>query len=271
MSTTLLKKNYTFIPRLVIYLGLIISTFIFLCFSSLNIEKYSWWQEFWINLSAGSLGTLVTVTLVDYFISMERNLKFKAINEPTYYGFIVYLKTTMMDVMIDFGYIRKKDKNLSNLEGFEKKFRAFIEDNETVHRLDNLSSYEIETLNFIKKTTETFKKFRLRVSKSFKEFVPYANPVITQAVSNELVDFEAQLKACSVLLEGALVIVPKKSRSSQKDISVFNTGMRVLWNMEASGQTNPQRKNLKSHYIDFFKLILDLEKKARKRQIHFDI
>ena len=72
------KKYFTFTPRLIIYSSLIIITFIFLYLSSIYFDKYSWWQDFWVNLSAGSVSTLITVTIVDYFINIEKNLKLKA-------------------------------------------------------------------------------------------------------------------------------------------------------------------------------------------------
>jgi hypothetical protein len=264
------KKYFTFNPRLIIYSSLILTTFIFLYVSSIHFDKYLWWQDFWVNLSAGSVSTLITVTIVDYFINIEKNLKLKAINKPIYFGFLIYLRITMTNIMVDFGYIDKKDKDLTNLDNTEEKFKDFLKDQKTIRSLDDLSDYNVATLKFVNKTLEVFRKFKEHVSKSFHEFVPYSNPTISQNVIDNLILVEGALEAYRILLEGALIIVPKKTKSSQKDQNVFKKEMTVLWRMTAKGHGNDE-KSLRTLYLNNFNLILELTEKVKKEQLHFDI
>lgn len=264
------NKYFTLTPRLTIYSSLIVTTFIFLYVSSIQLDKYLWWQDFWVNLSAGSVSTLITVTIVDYFINIEKNLKLKAVNKPVYFGFLIYLRITMMNIMVDFGYIDKKEKNLTNIDKSEEKFKSFLKDQKTIRSLDDLSDYNLTTLKFITKTLETFHKFREHVSKSFHEFVPYSDPSVTQNVIDSLTSIEGTLEAYKILLEGALITVPKKARSSQSDQTVFKNGMIVLWKMATKGYGN-DHKSLQTLYLDNLNLILELTEKTKKEQLHFDI
>lgn len=252
-------------PRIFIFIALAVFTIISIVVSSIDVPRLRWWSDLWINLSAGGIGSLVTIFFIDLLLSKGRSNKLRAVNKINHSGFLSYVRLLMLRVMLDFSYIPEKEF-LDYMETSEDKFISFLADRRTVDRIENLNRPTPDNLKFMKELNKTLKGGWESLSKFIKDFKPYPDPFLVHKINIEM----AQGAGFVWAGEEFLNIYFNTKKISEDQRNEMQPGMDILWEVFAGGMEDPAR-SYKNYYLNSFNFLLELADRCKKENIFFDI
>lgn len=252
-------------PRIFIFIALVALTIISIIVSSIDVPKFSWWSDLWINLSAGGVGSLVTIFFIDFLLSKGRSNKLKAVNKINHSGFLSYIRLLMLRVLLDFNYISEKEF-IDYMETSEDKFVSFLADRSILDRIENLNRLTPDNLKFMKELNKTLKDGWESLSKFIKDFKPYPDPFLVHKINIEM----AQGAGFVSVGEDFLNFYFNTKKISEDQRSEMQPGMDILWEVFAGGIEDPAR-SYKNYYLNSFNFLLDLADRCKKENIFFDI
>lgn len=252
-------------PKIVI-LGLLLLVFVFSIILSSTNGIVSW-SDFWINLAAGSVGSLLTVFFIDFLTNQERKSKLLAINKFNHYGLLSYVRIFMIRIMRVFGYVTKKEV-LNYIDSSEEKFIIFIKDPKVIERLKNLNQLTPETLEFLKKVNKTLNRGWEYLSKNLSDFKPFPDPLLIHEVNTEMSYSAGTVSVGEDLLGFYFNQLPKKI--SKKEINKMQPGMSVLWKLITEGFEKSDR-SYSRYYFGSFNLLIKIVSRCKKENVFIDI
>lgn len=223
-------------------------------------------SDYLINLSAGSIGSLITVFLIDYLISVERKLKLTAINKSSHYGLLIRVRRTMVEIMYRHGFILKKDR-FSTLDNAEDKFVEFMSSPSLNKRLENLSKLTKTTMQYLILTNKILDREMTSILKGLDEIKPFPDPILKYQISTERAYGAGSVSVGQDLLKFYFNQLPKKI--NDHEIEKMRPGMDVLWKVVTDGLNTP-RKNYKEYYLRCYKLLLLIAERAKKENVFLD-
>ncbi len=223
-------------------------------------------SDYLINLSAGSIGSLITVILIDYLISVERKLKLAAINKSSHYGLLMRVRRAMVEIMYKHGYVLKQDR-FSTLDNAENRFVEFIASPILNKRLDNLSKLTKTTMQYLIMINTILDHEMSSILTGLDEIKPFPDPILKYQISTERAYGAGIVSVGQDLLKFYFNQLPKKI--NDHEIEEMRPGMDVLWKVVTDGLNTP-RRNYKEYYLRSYKLLLLIAGRAKKENVFLD-
>lgn len=264
--TDKLRPRISITPKIIIFSGLFLFSIVSVYLSNIKTD-ISWWPGLWINISAGSIGSLFTIFVIDYLINKGKTSKLIAVNKLNHHGLLTSVQMLMLRIMKNFGYISKKEL-VRYIDNAEIKFEEFISEPKLLDKLDSLNQLNKDNLRFIKKINKTLEKGWEYLAKNIKDFKPYPDPQLVHKISVEMAYNSGAVSVGEDLFRFYFDKLPRKV--SRKEINKMQPGMTVLWRIIADGLFQPNR-SYKNYYLNSFKLLIELSNRCKKENVFFDI
>jgi len=252
--------------KVLILTGLLIFALIAIAISiaPMNIN---WWSDLWINISAGSISSLLTIFFIDYLINKHRTSKLIAVNKLNHHGLLSALRIQMINIMVFFGYLTKKERG-NYMENSEEKFKAFLVDSSLINKLDGLEKLNKSNITFIKKLNRILKGDWEYLGKNIKNFKPYPDPNLVHKIEVEMTFNSGAVSVGEELFSFYFNELPKKVGNNE--VEKMFPGMSVLWKLVSEGIKNPER-GYRNYYMNSFNLLVELSERCKKEDVFFDI
>jgi hypothetical protein len=168
-----------------------------------------------------------------------------------------------------FDYINK-DEFFNCLENGEAKFEEFIKSetyNKTIKRIEN---FDLETAKFLSKLQKENEYTVKRLTESLEQIRPYPDPKIMEFLKLYTPELQGRTSVGIDLLNIFFDKLPKKI--SKEEVKKMEPGMSLLWKFYISEhQLFKEQKSLKIDYDQLFKFILELNTKANKEELFYDV
>jgi len=252
--------------RLVIFLILLFLTAIFI-YLTLISKPPPQLSDLLVNLLAGSIWSIITIFVIDYLTNKDRSNKLIAINKITHYGLLVILRKYMFSIMLDFGYIDKKDYS-KYMDTMEDKFSEFLNDSKIQNILENIVNLTKDTMSLLIKVNKTLNKFYEAIDLGLKEFKPFPDPDLLNKIIYHFSPLAGGVSVGEDIIKFYFEEMPKKI--SKFEIKKGKEGFQALWKIMSGGFFN-KKNSYKDYYLSSFKFILELTERAKKENIFIDI
>lgn len=267
ISNRIKDFKFRFLPSRFVILTVLIMLSIISYLLGISKAPFFLIQDFWINLSAGIVGSIITIFLIDSLMHRDRKIKFKEVNKLTHEYILFIVRRAMAVQMSKFGFIDKKEI-VYLFDNAEDKFKEFLANKIYESKFKELDKFDLKTANFLADLEKNLKNTYSILSKTLKELKPYPDPRIMETLSNRTPEIEAKASVGEDLINFYYKQLPKKI--SKKEISKMQPGMDILWKLYING-LGSQKESLKSQYAILSNLLLEIASKAKKEELFYEV
>lgn len=224
-------------------------------------------SDFWTNLSAGAVWSMVTILLIDSLVYKNKFNKLKSINNIPHNNILLMTRHIMAKYMLIFEYI-KKDDFFDLLDNGEEKFTVFISSTfykEKWKQLDKFESNTGDFLRMVQKETEAASKLLVE---SLEKVEPYPDPSIMEYVKNRMPYLQGRIQAGLEIIDIFFNKIPKEI--SVKGMNEMKPGMDVLWKIQTGNFPN-KGENFRNDLLELFNFLLDVNARAKKGELFYSV
>lgn len=267
MNKFKILKQKQLSPKVIIIISLLIFSIVCYIFGTYSGVNFIFRSDFWINLSAGTVGSVITIFFIDSLINRGKLAKLKEVNKVAHLNTLHTTRLIMARFMIVFGYI-KQSELMDILDNGEVKFEKFIKSDYYNAKINQLEKFNINTGDLLVKLQKQTESAYTTLIASLEEIKPYPDPKIMEFLQLSTPEFQGRTSVGIDIIKLFYNKLPKEV--SKKEIKKMQPGMDVLWKIYSQGFMGSV-ESIKSQYNKIFDIILEINKKAKKEELFYEV